>query len=436
MDITRLYGGIVTAQFQFQISGKPTVMDPSVVSYDGSTLTESVFKPSVYEHRFVVKRLDLVDGVLRQAMAQTTPTLRFRVGVIAGTSTVWLPWQEHLILSHSALPKGTGDGAAYTLHVQTADRLVAWNRSSKTLCRKGKISDIVAAIADENRVANTVIEETSTDGIYFQTYQGDTEFIVERLLRRAVNKKGLANYLFFWQDDTLHFHTPDYQASVFSANYQALGGLTLVQSNYTQKLYEQGIGGVRLIRYDPYTGDAREIPSFAQQALKLADTMYPTDAPQGAYNISYHTGANGDQETVAMAQAVYSQTRLGAFHTTFTVHQMTSLRVGCFVRLDIALTDKAAQPASGVYILTESAIEIVSGKATCVFTLQRGETTRLAGTVVGSVNADNQLVPELEAPGQPLNLSSIGASAVRSGAGKQTSDRTFVVLSDANSGPS
>lgn len=437
METFKFYDGVVTTQFEFIIDGKPAEFEQSVVAHEYSLIDESVFHLGTCTHRFTSNRQSFVDSVMRQAMTRTTPTLRFRVGITSASGAHWRPWSEHLITSYVASPVGAGNDIGYRFQIQTVDLPTAWNRASKTVCRKGKISSIVAEIAAENGVNNTVIEETATEGVYHQSFEGDAEFIMHRLIRRAVNKKGLANYLFYWQDGALHFHTPDFQAQVYHVDYYVVGGELLVAADHSQKLYEAGISGVHMVRYDPYTGDAREITSDRAQALRYAPVAYPWNLPQGAYNLPYHSGANGDKECFAIAQSVYDLTRIGAFQTTFTLRKLSNLRPGSMVELNTSASPQASSFSSGLYLITASTMELSPGKAACNFILQRGETSRMpeAATTVRNVN-ENKLTSVLEAPGQPVSLAVVNSSSIREGVGKQTSDKTFAVVSDANRGPS
>jgi hypothetical protein len=433
MDAASFYDGVVVVQFQFSTDDKPIVLDASVAAHKSSTLTESVFEPALFEHQFITQRLDIVDSILRLTLAQPTPIVRFRYGINAEKTTNWMPWSQHLLTSFSALPVGVGEAAGHILHIVSNDPLYAWNRQSKVVCRKGKISSIVAQIASENGIENTVIEETDTEGVYYQAFEGDTEFVMQRLLRRSVNKKGFGNYLFFYQDDALHFHTPDYSTRPLYANYYNAGGLNLALVDHTQKLYEGGIGGTRIVRYDPYTGNSNEISSDPSKALRYATVAHNLNVAQSQYNVPYHSGANGDKECVAIAQSVYDLARISAFRADFTLPRMTNIRAGCLLNIDITPSSRS-EAASGFYLVSRTSVSIVNGRATTALALQRGETGRLP-VVQTTVGDENKLIPVLEAPGQDVNIPAVTSSQTRSGAGKQTSDRTFTILSDANRGP-
>ena len=434
--VLQTFDGIVLVQFQVKLPNQPAPyeFETETIAHISTTLNESVYKGAIYDHQFTTNRIELVHRVLRQAMSDPTPTLRFRVGVKNPSGVSWMPWQATTITGHSSIPQGSGTSSGHVVQIQSADDVFKLNRQSKVICRKGKISQIIQAIADENGY-DAVIEETGNSGVYYQTYAGDAEFIRHKLVARAMNTKGRGNYLFYFQDGILHFHTADYMAEMRSIDYYGLAGSNLAATDYSQKLFESGVAGVNVIRYDPYTGIGVEIRSDATRCLRYSDVLYPVDSvSNGRLNIPYHTGDNGDEEVLAMAQAGYEAARSRIFDVAFSLDRLTTLRVGNILDLNIAPAVDKRAPSSGLYLVADSAVQVKDGKAHCRYTLHRGETSRLPGLVAAA--GSESLVPELDAPGQPLNLAELSASSIRKGAGNKTSDRTFAILSDPNAGPS
>lgn len=429
--------GPVISQFELVRPDKsPITLPTDEILHLGSTVRESTTQASEQEHRFQLSETTFADTLLRQALASPSPILRYRFGVRAAQSIKWMPWQPYLIRAHTLSPSGVGSASGYLLVVQTANEEFALDRQSKTAAHRGKISAIVRSIAERNQIRAVVVEDTSTEGVYYQTFQGDGEFIRNRLLSRAVNAKGVGGYLFFFQDGVLHFHTPSYQAGAFSYNYYAKGGASLTAVDQGQRLFPLGVAGVSIVRYDPYTGDSRQIASNPDLCLKYTESLYPlASVPGGALNVAYHTGANGDREAIAMAQSIYSVARVNAFHVKIVFRQFTGLRPGHILELIASPGENSAAPYSGRYLVTESNTIVDTSAFVVAYTLQRGETERLSGFVDADGAEGEAFVSEFAAPGQTIGDGETVSSTLARGSGKQTSDRVFTTVSDANSGP-
>jgi len=428
--------GRALTQFELVMPNRTTtVLDSGLVSYIGSTLNDSVYASAVYNHRLTTVTLDVVDRLLRQAMATPTPRLRFRLGVGNPDYAYWLPWQNHVIITYSTSPTSIGDTSGHLIHIVTGDEIYANNRASKVAARKGKISDIIRSIAAENSWKDLVIEPTVGEGVYTQTFESDVEFIRNRLVRRALNSKGFANYLFYFKDGVLHFHTPEYQAGVVRMPFYQMAGSALTQTDYSQKLFERGIAGVRMIAHDPYTGESREILSNPSKAIRYADSTYPTAGLSGAQlNIPYHLSTNPPEEAAALAQASYAETHFAGFQIKADIDKFIGVRAGDIV--DFLLTPRldSASPWSGNWLVSEVVHDVDQGSVTSRYSLIRGEIKKTRANVsVGA--AGSQLVPEQEAPGQDLNLPEINTSERTKGAAKQTPGRVFTTLSDASKAP-
>jgi hypothetical protein len=71
--------------------------------------------------------------------------------------------------------------------LRTSDALYMLREiQTKTVARRGRISDIVNQIASENGIQDTVVEQTSGDQfLLIQSFMSDHQFIEQRCLPRA-----------------------------------------------------------------------------------------------------------------------------------------------------------------------------------------------------------------------------------------------------------
>ena len=430
-----LLDGIVTTQHELVLPGNQKYgFGAGSITYEGSRLHESIFQPSEYTHTFTTTQIDLVDRVLRQCMATTTPKIRFRWGVTRG-STHWFNWQNHVITSYSAAPQGTGDIAGYRVVIKTADEYWKASRLTKTAVRKGKISDIVAAIAKENGIETTIVEETLVSGVYYQIFQDDFEFMRDKLLPRSSNRKGLANYALYMQDSQLHFHTPEYATQVWTIDYCQHAGSDMIHTDRSQHAAPMGAAGVSVVRYDPYTGDSALIQAKPDVSLAFSDVLYPlTNLQYGSRNVPYHTGANGDREVQAIADSLYNDAKVKTFDLPFRLDRPSAIRPGHMVNLLASAAKTANSAAAGMHLVTSVDIDISNGHAISVYTLSRGETTKITGLKQYAGNANLEDV--YRAPGTRVRMASTLKPGLRNASENNASDSPSTRLSDANKGPS
>src|SRR6185369_1454226 len=95
---TQISKGHAITEYELVLPDTPPVALPdSLITQEQSDLTESIYGPSVYRHRLRATRTDFFEKLIRQAMSQGTPRLRFRLGIGDPTNVFWLPWQDHII---------------------------------------------------------------------------------------------------------------------------------------------------------------------------------------------------------------------------------------------------------------------------------------------------------------------------------------------------
>jgi hypothetical protein len=425
------------AQLQYKLvlkDNKTLVFNPNVVTLYQAELRESMMSTGFCTHTFTTNDPAFVESV-KQVMADADPVLEFRLGFGTPTKMYWLPWQQHIIVCYSSKFEGIANTSGHTIVFKTANDLLRIERSNKVVARKGKISDIVKAIAAENKL-DCVVEETSGDFIYYQTFIDDTRFVIERLLPRAVNTVGHGGYYFFIRDNVLHFHTPDYQSTVRLMDYYSVYGtsLNVVDRSQEPVLWDTGLAGLRIIQYDPKTGETKEVSSLPEKALKLSDNIYQySSVPNGQYTMSYHLSDNGAAEAAAIAQYQYQRARQQTFVCTVELEKTITIRHGDLLNVSMTQQSDRASSHSGYYLVTEALHIVRKQSVHSVYTLQRGE-FRGQDQSLTVQNAQNQLVPESQAPGYFPSIPEVQSSERTRGAGKQSSATTYAIVADASTG--
>lgn len=424
--------GQSVTQYELVVAAPNRVDLSGLLLFRSSTLVEGVRERAVYRHQFSTTAARVVDTLLRGVMSTGTPLLRFRLGYGSPAAAIWLPWQQHIITFYSGLLQSSGDQTRHELEIETSDALYTLGRSNKTVMRKGRISDMVAQIADENRL-EAVIEPTQGIYAFAQSYTDDTTMLYTRLRPRAINGKSRGNYVCYVRDNVLHFHTPDYQTEVKTLNYFDLPHVTLAQVDHSQSLWDEGVRGTRLLVYDPYTAQAQEVVSDPSKALRLSNAVYNlASVAGGEENVPYTLSFNRPEEAVALGQNMYELARSKTFELVATFSGLLTLRVGDLIRLNITPANSTASPWSGFYVLSRLVCGVNKGDIHVTCSLQRGEIQQMQSIPVVQ-SAEDQLKPETEAPGQDLNLREAQDSASTKGVGKAESTRIYSTVVNPNS---
>lgn len=424
--------GYASVDYQLVVEGKTLAFNPQVVTFVDAEINDSVSAPSTGLHTFRTQDPNFVESI-KQAMSGANPLMRFRLGFGSPQQTYWLPWQNHIILKYAAKFEGIAETAGHLVVFSTSNDLARMERSNKVLARKGTISEIVKAIASENKL-DSVVEPTDGKFMLYQSFIDDTRFIRLRCLPRAITNKGRGGFYFFIRDNVLHFHTPDYQTNVRQMNYYDVFGTGLTAQDNTQDpaAWDHGIAGVRVIAQDPYTAETQEVESKPDNALRLADSIYQYgNVNNGQSNTPYHLSFNPATEVNALAQYEYAIARQQAFQCSVSVDKTIVIRHGDLLNLSVTQQNDRASSFSGYYFVTSAAHIIKKEAVNSTYTLERGELRGQSQSLTVQ-STDQQLVPDTKAPGQDPNIIEIQSSEVTKGAGKQSSARTFTVVADAN----
>lgn len=423
MDNSAVIPGQAVVEYELIVPGKKSVvLGPSVVVHMESTLEDTIYGVTVYRHRLRTLTTDFVDLQVKEAMASSLPRMRFRLGVGVPDSMFWLPWQEHVIYSYTAVLDSLNEQAGHTVEFQTMDFMFLLSRGVQTSARKGTISKIVTDIFAEFGFKTVVIEPTTGIGAYVQSFQDSATFIRKRMVGRARNDKGRGNYLFYWKDGAVHFHSPDYQSQVHNVLYYQANAAGLAQIDNSQRLVKDGDAGTQMIVYDPYTAKTLVVGSDATKALKYADSIYSLDKIPGRdVPLFHHAGPGIPEEGAIIGQNIYENARGNTFNLILEVDKTIQIRHGDFVNLVVTPSDEKASPWSGYYLVTSAKHAIIKNAVRSVYTLARGEIKKSL-TNLTDVREKDILISEQIAPGQALNISEIKSSQRTKGAASLAAD--------------
>lgn len=429
MPNSALNPGQAVVEYELIVPNSPSiVLNKGTVNHDHSSLVDTIYGICVYSHRIHTLNTDFVDKQIKKAMAAGTPRLRFRLGVGDPSNMFWLPWQEHIITAFSAMLESVSDQAGHVIEIETQDLQFALSRGGKTAAHKGTISKIVTGIAESYGFSKSVIESTAGEGAYVQSFMDDLQFVRTRMIKRSRNDKGRGNFLFYFKDNTLHFHSPDYQADIHNIVYYQANSAALTQVDHSQKLLDLGVAGTQVIGYDPYTGNVLVSQSDPSKALRLADSIYDYSKLGAALQMPYHLSTNFAQEAEVIGQNTYEHTRSTTFDLMLEVDKTIQIRHGDFVNMVIAPSDSKASPWSGFYLVAEARHIVQKGSVRSFYRLKRGE-IRKSLVNLTSVRSEDILVIEQNAPGQDLNVSEVKNSQRTKGAGSLASDgRLFLTV--------
>ena len=425
-----------TAQVEYRLAlpeNNYLSFDPSRVSFTETTLHDNIYGKGEGTHVFRTSDPDFLSA-LSSGMANADPHLRFRLGFGTPENTYWLPWLDHIITNHYAKFEGVNNSAGHLIVIHSENNFTRMRRPNRVLTRKGKISDMAAAIA-QTASMDSVIEETEGDFMLVQNFTDDVKFLFQRLAPRAINKKGVGGYLCFIRDNVLHFHTLDYQTTVKQIDYYTAFSTSFEANDVSQsaELWDAGLSGVNIISQDPSTGNSKEVASDPEKAIKLANSLYAfSSIEHGRANMPYHLGYNPVVELNALAQSAYQTARRQAFKTAMVLQKIISLRHGDLLNILLAQQIPKASDYAGYYLVAATTHSVKKGQVTSVYTLERGENQQQGGRAT-TQNNQNQLIPTTQAPGQSPNILTAQSSEATKGAGKSAS-AIFTPLTDPQTG--
>lgn len=426
--------GYATMEYKIIVDKTHSItFDPERIVFEDANIKDDVYGIGTAVHTFTTMEPEFLDTV-KQAMSTADPIMEYRLGFGTPKDTYWLPWQQHLIVRYSATFVGMSNTSGHLLVFLTTNNFSRLTRSTKVTARKGTIAEIVKTIASENQV-ESVIEPTNNKCLLYQSFEDDVTFIKSRLIKRAATQEGKSGFYFYIRDNVLHFHTPDYQADVAQLDYYDSFGDGLVANDLSQDplMWDNGIAGVRVISYDPYSGQTKEITSDPTKALRLADSIYQfNNVKNGECTIPYHLSVNPPTEVDSIAQSKYQYSRQRTFSCSVSLAKTISIRHGDILNLVITQQTSKSSSFAGIYFVTCAAHVIKKTIVNSVYHLERGE-IQGQDQSISVKTAQEQLIPESKAPGIDPNILELQSSDITRGAGKQSSDITYAEVKNPNS---
>ena len=375
---------------------------------------------------------DYVDKLLKENQAGEHPLVRWRIGIgTRGGEADWIPWQDHILRSSSSALEGLGESTGYLTILKTSDLLWEIDLINRTVARKGKISGIVQSIADAYKLPS-VIEPTKTEGLYYQSFISDFQFVQQRMVPRAINAKNRGNYQFYLRDGTLHFHTIDYQADLKQFVYYGTPGSKISFHDHSQERIDLGAAGVRVVAHDPYTGKFGAVVSKPENTLRLSNTAPESSKLAGAErNIMVTLGENRSIDATSVASNVYESAKAGIYTLSLIVPKTVFFRANDLCQVIIQPDNKQVPPASGLYQVFNVAHNVDKTSIVTEVTMRRGEYFT-KDKLHNELHKSGQpaIQPGRAAEGQSPNLKSVASSAITKGTGKQMS--TTVVVDTLN----
>ena len=419
-DITKPVDGLAFLELQLRLPNQVLNVTEQVALWEKSMIQESVFGYGTANLIFRVKGTRFLDDIMRALDSEGNPLIRFRWGIGLGSTMEWTPWQIHYVLKYQAGFEGLGNDTAHFFNLHTRDMLHRIDRASKTQAHRGQVSVIIAKLAKSNGIQDTVIEETSGDGIWIQSYEGDFEFARRRLLARARSKAGRGNYYLFMRDNVLHFHTLEHETSVKDFHYYGgSSGMRLEAIDLAQEKIDDGSAGVRVLYHDPYTGISKEILSDPKQAIRLGNSIPRLDKIFGTQrNIREHRIQIRDDEAgpAALAQNAYEYARAECFQLKLMTSKTPLLRPGEILRINLNQSSDSTSTWSGSYLVASVHHTIDKTEIVSVYILQRGEqqVARVGAHSLAAYGVKT-IKDDQNAPGYELNVREAQSSRLTKG---------------------
>ena len=428
-DITAAIDGQAYVDYELLLpTGSIPLLIPCV-RFQRAMFKESVYAFSETQLCFRTVSTDYVDRVLKALESNGKPLLRFRVGLGVPGHMVWTSWQFHWVVGYHGTFDGIGTEAGHRLVLHTRDMLAYMDRSTRTRAHRGKLSDIVRRIAEQNGVRDTVIEPTNAEGLWVQSYSGDVEFM-RRMVQRARSAQNRGNYLLFVRDNVLHFHTPDYQADIKRINFYRAAHKRLDLAAHTQELIDDGAGGVRVNGHDPLTGQSEDFASDPGQAVRYANWISRIDKVGGlARQHPFHLSENRRAEAVNIAQNTYEAARLQSYGLKLQARKTRLLRAGDLLDLDVQQKAGHSSTWSGMWLVTTAHHAVEKNQIISSYFLQRGELAALKGVPSSMAAQGIKLLEEDQtAPGTDLNLQQARASQLTKGSGQAVGTSVYATV--------
>jgi hypothetical protein len=328
--------------------------------------------PKLFNHVFQSFNRDAYNEINDYVDSNPIPKVWIRYGLQTGDQGKMTDWELHTIVSVKSNPSSTADtslGDFFTM--VTADFLYVMQKDERVSTRKGRISDMVQAMATVAGFEKFSIEPTDLDYALVQTFQSDYDFITNRLLPIASNKDSASSFLLFTRGEFIHFHTANYQLSgVYEFNYgSSVHDATNISiSNMGNSNEILQINGLNLVAVDPLQGVTINWKTNPSRELILSDS-----SPQRA-GVSYKTGHVGQNQLSNMyaeSQWQYSIDKASAYEFEFTISNYPYIGVGDVV--SSKLQRGQGDRWEGLYLVKKVTHSIENSRVLSHYKMTRGE---------------------------------------------------------------
>lgn len=347
-------------------------MPAGSVAYLGGNGNSAVGVPKMFTHLFQSFNRDVYSALNDYIDSNPVPKVWIRYGLKTGDQGKMTDWELHTIVSVKANPSSTADtslGDFFTM--VTADFLYAMQKDERVATRKGRVSDMVQAMASSAGFEKFSIEPTDLDYALIQTFQSDYDFIKHRLLPIASNKDSASGYLLFARGEFIHFHTANYQLSgvyVFDYGASIHDATDVSTSNMGNSNEILQINGMKLVAYDPLQGITKNWETNPNRELVLSGS---SPKRSGTSYFTGHVGQNQLSNMYAESQWQYANDKASAYEFSFTISNFPHIGVGDIVsgKFQRGQGDRW----EGLYLVKQVSHTIENAKVMTRYRMTRGE---------------------------------------------------------------
>lgn len=364
-------------------------------------------EPKTWTHVILASARSAFDQLDELLNTQKFPKVWLRYGIADGQSALFTDWEPQILVSVKGKASATPSVQhGYEVVMVTADLLYKMAKTERLATRKGKISDVVNAIARDGGFEKFAIETTQNDYALIQSFESDLEFIKSRILPLATNSAGESQFMLYARGSFLHFHTINYQLNgVFSFDIGELSSTldTVTMENRVNENMHTDAAGISLIAFDPLTGKTAAWNTSPDSELSFGDTHPEVD---GRVYFKAHVGQNQLTALYAESQNRYTKSQVKLHEVSFLIKNYPYMGVGDLVKT--RFVQGRGDPWSGFYVVSYVRHVVDNSDVNTLYVLVRGEFT-------GDFDGVGKQVSEFELTSSPLTNTSSGDFSSLSG---------------------
>jgi len=323
--------------------------------------------PAVWTYFISSAYIKVFNDTFHDLLLTSTPRVFVRLGTSAAGKVSWQPWQEHLILGLSASPKPN----SHAFVMRTADRFAEMRRATPKTSWQGLISSIVGQFASAYQLT-PVVEPTAGQFSLIQTQASDHDFLVGRLMARAITPAGRGDFCSYVRDQELHFHTTGYKKTPVAVRFFFDSSTEITHMDRTQENVYAGAAGLKSYIFDPYTGAVSTRLTSPSGLVLGKHRPDLSGIVNGPVTTSWTVGVNQFDEAIKLAQSRFDTVHLSNYVIKLKTVQLL-LRIDDLVDLDLTQSTREFNPWSGRYSVSEVSHSIAVGTVTSQVTMTRGD---------------------------------------------------------------